>query len=140
MLGALISGIVGAAGSVTKGTGEALSIGGKDIPLLNAAGEGMQRMGDVMKTGAGDLGTAISDMNLGAGFADAAASFRNSLGGLSSSLTPGNVENSVSLSRAVETPQISAPKTQYDVSLADLGSFSPSAGGSGGVGGASLGM
>lgn len=139
MLGALISGIVGAAGSVTKGTGEALSIGAKDIPLVNAMGEGMQRAGDVMKTGAGDLGDAIGSMNLGAGFADAAASFRNSLSGLSSSLTPGSVENSVSLSRAVETPQITAPKTQYDVSLADLGSFSPSAGG-GSVGGASLGM
>jgi hypothetical protein len=121
LLGALVSAPLAATAAVSKGTGEALQMGGKDIPLLNAAGETLSAAGDMALAGAGGFQKSMSELNIGGSLADLG---RGMMGGISSSLTPGSQQVSQSLSRAVEQPKLT---TEFCVSAADLGCFSPTA-------------
>jgi hypothetical protein len=98
---AIASAPVMAAGAGTKGLGDAVQIGSKDIPLLNTAGSMLSYAGEQTMAGATSMRDGIGDMASLMPHVDFSGLGR-SIAGITSSLTPGNQQLSQSLVRAPE--------------------------------------
>lgn len=129
-IGALASAPVMAAAVTTKGLGDAVQHGAKDMPLLHTAGAIVSDVGEYGIAAAGSISAGISNMGdlLPAG---TMASLGRGLGMGFTSLTPGSRENSTALARAPEveapaaTPARTMPVGIEHISLASLGEFAP---------------
>ena len=125
LVGAFATAPLVAAGTATKAAGDAVQHGASDIPSLHAAAGVVSDLGSHTLNAATNIHKSISEL----GDATLAALGRGMTGGFTS-LTPGSMENSQTLVRAPQAPQVEVamvtptvkplPLNIQDVSAADL--------------------